>query len=81
MKKKVQQQLVKWFFEPRIKRFATHYLSKKEDHLNYLNDLLSADQIKMLGSRDGLLGNHDLDLEINRLIRKEISQYVTDQEQ
>lgn len=79
LKEKVKQQLIGWLFKKPARNYINLAINgKDEDFANYLHELLIKDEIRMVSSRDGLLGNHDMDIEINRVLQTEIENYVRD---
>ena len=79
MKKKIQKLLIRWFFKKPIRKYVdVRIKDKDEDFIGYLHELLYKDEIRMVGSREGLQGYYDLDIEINRQLQTEILQYVRD---
>lgn len=79
MKKKIQKLLVAWFFKKPIRKYVdTRIKDKDEDFIGYLNEVLRRDELRMVGSKEGLQGYHDFDIEINRQLQSEIQQYVRD---
>lgn len=45
-----------------------------ENHFEYMKHVLKKDEMRMVGSRDGLLGNYDEEIEANRDIQIKISE-------
>jgi hypothetical protein len=75
MKKKIQRLLIRWFFKKPIRQyFNARIKGKDEDFTNYLLELLYKDERRMVGSREGLQGYYDLDIEMNRQLQTEIKE-------
>lgn len=79
MKKKIQKILIRWFFRKPIRKYVLSSIKDKDaDMVGYIYDLLCKDETKMVGSREGLQGYYDLDIEINRELQKQIKEYAGD---
>jgi hypothetical protein len=79
MKNRIKKLLIRWFFKKPIRKYVDARIKgKDEDFAGYLHELLYKDEIRMVGSREGLQGYYDLDIEMNRQLQTEIQQYVRD---
>lgn len=79
LKSKIKHWMIGWFFKKPARNYINLAIKgKDEDFANYLHELLVKDEIRMVSSRDGLLGNHDMDIEINRVLQTELENYVRD---
>lgn len=77
MKRRIQKILIRWFFKKPIRKYVDARIkSKDDDFITYLYELLYKDEVRMIGSREGLQGYYDLDIEMNRLLQNEL--YVRD---
>jgi GrpB-like predicted nucleotidyltransferase (UPF0157 family) len=77
--RKVKRWIVKLFFKKPIRKYVDARIKgKDEDFTGYLHELLYKDEMRMVGSREGLQGYYDLDIEMNRQLQTEIQQYVRD---
>lgn len=77
MKNKIKKLLIRWFFKKPICKYVDVRIKDKDkDFTGYLHELLYKDEMRMVGSREGLQGYYDLDIEINRQLQTEIQQYV-----
>lgn len=71
--------LIVWLFKKRVRLYIdSNIKDKDEDFTGYLYDLLCKDEVRMIGSKDALIGYWDLDIEMNRQIQAELKQYVRD---
>jgi len=65
--------------QKRIRNFTNAKIKGNDkDFISYLYELLRRDEVRLLGSRDALIGFHDSDIEMNRKIQAEIEKYVRD---
>lgn len=74
MKTKLRNLLIGWLFTQPIRKYAKK--TKDEFFVLYLLELLGKHESEMLGSRDGLNGYLDLDIEMNRQLQKELKEYA-----
>ncbi len=70
---KAQRLIAKWLFKKPIRQYVKENIQDKDqDVKDYLYDLLCKDQLRMVGSKEALLGYYDQDIEINAQLKKEL---------
>lgn len=69
--------IIEWLFKKPIRKYIYVKLANQHfDYKCYLYDLLYKDEVRMVGSKEGLQGYYDLDLEINRQLQTELKKHI-----